>query len=749
MRYIWFLLLSSAAWAQFIRDYPISVYLDEVSQDINVSIEQGTTPTLTVTVYDTNSASKAAQDLTGVTSSTLTFTDASAGSAVTGTIATPASGVIVYALTTTHTSLPGRFRMSASITDGTSVSVYFDGYLTVEDMPSVTNTNLLSSLYVAATGIYEPALGNPSTTGYVLSSTDAGVRSWVAQSGGGGTLDGLSDVTITTPAAGELFVYDAGGDWINQTLAELNLAVGTDLQAWDADLDTLSSATAAGLALMDDANAAAQRTTLGLGAMALLADLSTFDTGDLSEGSNLYYTEARVNANSNVAANTAHRGLLTTKGDILSFSTVPARLGVGTDGHVLTADSAEVTGLKWAAAGGGTPGGADTNVNYNASSSFGGESAFAYNYTDNELSITGGLTTALTGTVSVTASTAAVTGVGTTFGTELCVGCGIKIGSEIFTIAALSSDTALTLDSNHVAGAAGVTAYSDGRILDVLSGDASSLFAVTGRGIDIGALGTWSHAGIRWVDSGGGIDAAISNNGTGLNFQDNSQSRVFFYDSNMVEFKDDIQLDDHDATTPAINFGGKSNDTNTGIYQDSVTGADSIAFSTGGVKALELNSNQQTILGDGSAALPSIGFASAPTSGFSWQSGSNFQISIGGTARYMIQGSQMYSATAGGWQLKRGAGTAAAAVYVFSDDTDTGMYSASADVLEFATGGTKAFDADANQYVNFETLISLKDGVTAPTAVTGKAFIYIDTADGDLKVRFGDGTTKTLATDTP
>lgn len=40
---------------------------------------------------------------------------------------------------------------------------------------------------------------------------------------------------------------------------------------------------------------------------------------------------------------------LTTKGDLLSFSTVNARLPVGTDGFVLTADSASATGIKWAA----------------------------------------------------------------------------------------------------------------------------------------------------------------------------------------------------------------------------------------------------------------------------------------------------------------------------------------------------------------------------------------------------------------
>ena len=44
---------------------------------------------------------------------------------------------------------------------------------------------------------------------------------------------------------------------------------------------------------------------------------------------------------------------LTTKGDLFTFTTVDARLGVGANGTVLTADSAEATGLKWAAPAGG------------------------------------------------------------------------------------------------------------------------------------------------------------------------------------------------------------------------------------------------------------------------------------------------------------------------------------------------------------------------------------------------------------
>jgi hypothetical protein len=39
---------------------------------------------------------------------------------------------------------------------------------------------------------------------------------------------------------------------------------------------------------------------------------------------------------------------LTTKGDLYGFSTVPARVAVGTNGQVLTADSTIGTGVKWA-----------------------------------------------------------------------------------------------------------------------------------------------------------------------------------------------------------------------------------------------------------------------------------------------------------------------------------------------------------------------------------------------------------------
>lgn len=50
--------------------------------------------------------------------------------------------------------------------------------------------------------------------------------------------------------------------------------------------------------------------------------------------------------------------------------------------------------------------------------------------------------------------------------------------------------------------------------------------------------------------------------------------------------------------------------------------------------------------------------------------------------------------------------------------------------------------------VNVGGFYGLVDGVTAPATGAGYARIYIDSADGDLKIKFSDGTVKTIVTDT-
>jgi hypothetical protein len=52
------------------------------------------------------------------------------------------------------------------------------------------------------------------------------------------------------------------------------------------------------------------------------------------------------------------------------------------------------------------------------------------------------------------------------------------------------------------------------------------------------------------------------------------------------------------------------------------------------------------------------------------------------------------------------------------------------------------------QEVAFEKSLDIEDGITAPSTLAGKARIYVDATGGDLKIKFGDGTVKTIVTDT-
>lgn len=95
-------------------------------------------------------------------------------------------------------------------------------------------------------------------------------------------------------------------------------------------------------ALADDQNADAIRTTTGPTLLAV---------GGIADGEYLRRSGATV-----VGGTPGGSSPLTTKGDLFGYDTGDARIPVGTNGQVLTADSAEALGVKWddAAAGGGT-----------------------------------------------------------------------------------------------------------------------------------------------------------------------------------------------------------------------------------------------------------------------------------------------------------------------------------------------------------------------------------------------------------
>ncbi len=84
-------------------------------------------------------------------------------------------------------------------------------------------------------------------------------------------------------------------------------------------------------------------------------------TGTVGADDGTYVGPAHIHEHGTQSSGDMHteyvrEAVLTTKGDLFAASaaSVPARLGVGSNGQVLTADSAEATGVKWAAASSGT-----------------------------------------------------------------------------------------------------------------------------------------------------------------------------------------------------------------------------------------------------------------------------------------------------------------------------------------------------------------------------------------------------------
>lgn len=224
------------------------------------------------------------------------------------------------------------------------------------------------------------------TTGVVKVTNGTGVLSTAAEGtdyyGPGGT-----DVAVADGGTG---ASTAAGARTN-----LGLAIGTDVQAYDADLTTWAGLTPSAYfqTLVDDADALTARSTLGaapvaakyivqtadselsgeqaLGALATGILKNTTTTGVLSiatAGTDYYNpggTDVAI-ADGGTGASTAAAALsnlggiasslVDAKGDLLvgTADNTVARLAVGSNTQVLTADSSQAGGVKWATPSGGS-----------------------------------------------------------------------------------------------------------------------------------------------------------------------------------------------------------------------------------------------------------------------------------------------------------------------------------------------------------------------------------------------------------
>ena len=147
----------------------------------------------------------------------------------------------------------------------------------------------LSGITVTAASIGTVSITNGSAT---LSGLTSAVSSLGTATITGGSITGITDLAIADGGTGASTAADAR--------TNLGLAIGSDVQAYDAGLQSIANLstaanqyiyttatdayttgtiTAAGRALLDDADAATQRTTLGLGTIATQAASSVAITG--------------------------------------------------------------------------------------------------------------------------------------------------------------------------------------------------------------------------------------------------------------------------------------------------------------------------------------------------------------------------------------------------------------------------------------------------------------------------------------
>ena len=331
------------------------------------------------------------------------------------------------------TGLGSNITITGNLNAGNFVEAnYLIGTLTTASQPNITNIGNLTSLTVIGTSNLGN-VGNITILGgnanYVLSTDGIGNLSWVEQTGNGGgnTNPGGLNTYIQFNDGGvfggdNTFTWNKNTDTlfvggnanisgvVTASIFSSNVATGT------APLQVLSTTPVANLAVETAATVrnAAQPNITSVGTLSSLtvsgntntANLSvtdTFSAGNISTPGTLAGTTLTVSGNGtfngnaiiSTSANLVINGRLnaTNASNVFLGSVSNVKITGGINGYVLSTDG---TGnLSWSAGGGGggngTPGGSNTQVQYNDAGAFGGSSFFTFNETTNNVQIAGNL----------------------------------------------------------------------------------------------------------------------------------------------------------------------------------------------------------------------------------------------------------------------------------------------------------------------------------------------------------------------
>ncbi len=354
------------------------------------------------------------------------------------------------------------------------------------------------------------------------------------------------------------------------------------------------------------------------------------------------------------------------------------------------------------------------------------------------LEVKGGASQALTGTVDIVSGTDTLTGTGTSFDTELNVGDAIKVGNEVFTVSAISDATNLTLDSNHSAGATGVTATSDSTLMNIINSDDRDIFTVHASGrLGVNEPSPIADLHIKHA-KGDGKTATIALQGSDANTPwqvgtGNDLGKIEFYGNDsqttdeeeisaMIMSESESTVSGATTVTGNISFHTKTlGDTslsekmritasgNIGIGETNpsteleVSGTVTATSFSGDGSNLTGITASNTAASAGTVGAPSMSFSTDSNTGFYSNGADQIGISSNGVNTFNFTTTALTSPTTGGASLTSANGSAAAPTFSFAGDEDTGWYRAADNELAASTAGSERIRIDSSGNVGIAT----------------------------------------------